>query len=128
MNPVINPVEALYIQVQFVATIIRIFIVILQYWKIREIKKFLEKSKKIVKSYKMIIDFFIIGLGVFFHQKIKKIMGFFKSDITLDCTDNAKKFSISDIQHIFSTLESLILLTQYIPIDMLVRSILRNIL
>lgn len=128
MNPVINPVEALYIQVQFVATIIRIFIVILQYWKIREIKKFLEKSKKIVKSYKMIIDFFIIGLGFFFHQKIKKIMGFFKSDITLDCTDNAKKFSISDIQHIFSTLESLILLTQYIPIDMLVRSILRNIL
>lgn len=66
MNPVINPVEALYIQVQFVATIIRIFIVILQYWKIREIKKFLEKSKKIVKSYKMIIDFFIIGLGFFF--------------------------------------------------------------
>lgn len=47
-------------------------------------------------------------------------MGFFKSDITLDCTENAKKFSISDIQHVFSTLESLVLLTQYIPIDILV--------
>lgn len=49
-------------------------------------------------------------------------MGFFKSDITLDCTENAKKFSISDIQHVFSTLESLVLLTQYIPIDILVRT------
>lgn len=58
----------------------------------------------------------------FFYQKIKEIMGFFKSDITLDCTENAKKFSISDIQHVFSTLESLVLLTQYIPIDILVRT------
>lgn len=30
MNPTINPVEALYIQVQFAATLMRIFIVNLQ--------------------------------------------------------------------------------------------------
>lgn len=86
-----------------------------------EIKKneFLRKKcNSKIRYSDRIFDLFV----VFFYQKIKEIMGFFKSDITLDCTENAKKFSISDIQHVFSTLESLVLLTQYIPIDILVRT------
>lgn len=38
MNPVINPVEALYIQVQFVATVLRIFIGYFAILIIHEIK------------------------------------------------------------------------------------------
>lgn len=86
-----------------------------------EIKKneFLRKKcNSKIRYSDRIFDLFFL----FFYQKIKEIMGFFKSDITLDCTENAKKFSISDIQHVFSTLESLVLLTQYIPIDILVRT------
>lgn len=39
----------------------------------------------------------IFDLFGFFYQKIKEIMGFFKLDIILDCIENVKKFSISDI-------------------------------
>ncbi|XP_062602879.1 uncharacterized protein LOC134264616, partial [Saccostrea cucullata] len=52
-------------------------------------------------------------------QKLREIINILKSGISLDCSDNPKRFSINDIQHIFGTLDSLTRLKQYIPLDVL---------
>ncbi|XP_061194795.1 uncharacterized protein LOC133202955 [Saccostrea echinata] len=52
-------------------------------------------------------------------QKLREIISILKSGISLDCSNNPKRFSINDIQHIFGTLDSLTRMKQYIPLDVL---------
>lgn len=75
----------------------------------------------------MQLQVYMLSMGVFLSnflfsifQKLKEILGILKSEIGLDCTNNPKRFSITDIQRVFGTLDSLTRLTQYIPLDVLV--------